>query len=123
VLGKAIVDFFNISVPGIRVAGGLIISTVGFRMLFPAPPAVGAGRRRPSRTSPSLRSRCRASRAPARSPSCSARRRRSEHPARRLAADLRRGGAGNVRDAGDLVPRAARGEPVRPLLGRAGSMR
>jgi len=43
VLGKAIVDFFNISVPGIRVAGGLIISTVGFRMLFPAPPAVGRG--------------------------------------------------------------------------------
>ena len=41
VLGKAIVDFFGISVPGIRVAGGLIISTVGFRMLFPAPPAAG----------------------------------------------------------------------------------
>jgi multiple antibiotic resistance protein len=37
-LGRAIVEFFNISVPGIRVAGGLIISTVGFRMLFPAPP-------------------------------------------------------------------------------------
>ena len=35
--GSAIVDFFGISVPGIRVAGGLIISTVGFRMLFPAP--------------------------------------------------------------------------------------
>ena len=37
VLGSAIVDFFRISVPGIRVAGGLIISLVGFRMLFPAP--------------------------------------------------------------------------------------
>ena len=36
-LGSVIVDFFGISVPGIRVAGGLIISTVGFRMLFPAP--------------------------------------------------------------------------------------
>lgn len=36
-LGAAIVDFFSISVPGIRVAGGLIISTIGFRMLFPAP--------------------------------------------------------------------------------------
>ena len=36
-LGRAIVGFFNISIPGIRVAGGLIISTVGFRMLFPAP--------------------------------------------------------------------------------------
>ena len=41
VAGAAIVDFFNISVPGIRVAGGLIISTVGFRMLFPAPAAGG----------------------------------------------------------------------------------
>lgn len=37
-LGSAIVEFFGISVPGIRVAGGLIISTVGFRMLFPPPP-------------------------------------------------------------------------------------
>lgn len=36
-LGGAIVDFFGISVPGIRVAGGLIISTIGFRMLFPDP--------------------------------------------------------------------------------------
>ena len=42
-LGAAIVDFFGISVPGIRVAGGLIISTVGFRMLFPAPPSASAG--------------------------------------------------------------------------------
>ena len=43
-LGSAIVDFFGISVPGIRVAGGLIISTIGFRMLFPAPkPATSDG--------------------------------------------------------------------------------
>ena len=41
ILGAAIVDFFGISIPGIRAAGGLIISTVGFRMLFPTPPAVG----------------------------------------------------------------------------------
>ena len=41
-LGSAIVDFFGISVPGIRVAGGLIISTIGFRMLFPAPPPNGS---------------------------------------------------------------------------------
>jgi multiple antibiotic resistance protein len=40
-LGSAIIDFFGISIPGIRVAGGLIISSVGFSMLFPAPkPAV-----------------------------------------------------------------------------------
>lgn len=44
VLGSWIVEFFGISVAGIRVAGGLIISTVGFRMLFPpAPPVGGAG--------------------------------------------------------------------------------
>ena len=34
--GSAIVDFFGISIPGMRVAGGLIISAIGFRMLFPA---------------------------------------------------------------------------------------
>jgi multiple antibiotic resistance protein len=33
-LGAAIIDFFGISVPGIRVAGGLIISLIGFKMLF-----------------------------------------------------------------------------------------
>jgi multiple antibiotic resistance protein len=47
-LGSAIVEFFGISVPGIRVAGGLIISFTGFRMLFPSPPPVappGAARR------------------------------------------------------------------------------
>jgi multiple antibiotic resistance protein len=38
-LGAAIIDFFGISVPGIRVAGGLIISFLGFRMLFPPAPA------------------------------------------------------------------------------------
>ena len=34
-LGAAIIDFFGISVPGIRAAGGLIISVIGLRMLFP----------------------------------------------------------------------------------------
>jgi multiple antibiotic resistance protein len=42
-LGAAIIDFFGISVPGIRVAGGLIILVMGFRMLFPAPAAAVAG--------------------------------------------------------------------------------
>jgi multiple antibiotic resistance protein len=36
-LGAAIIDFFGISIPGLRVAGGLIISVIGFRMLFPRP--------------------------------------------------------------------------------------
>jgi multiple antibiotic resistance protein len=39
--GAAIVDFFGISIPGIRSAGGLIILTIGFRMLFPAPKPAG----------------------------------------------------------------------------------
>ncbi|MBL8658427.1 MAG: MarC family NAAT transporter [Rhodospirillales bacterium] len=38
-LGGEIINFFGISVPGIRVAGGLIISTIGLRMLFPQPKA------------------------------------------------------------------------------------
>lgn len=40
-LGAAIIDFFGISVPGIQVAGGLIVSVIGLRMLFPAPAANG----------------------------------------------------------------------------------
>lgn len=36
-VGSWIIDFFGISIPGMRVAGGLIISTTGFRMLFPSP--------------------------------------------------------------------------------------
>jgi multiple antibiotic resistance protein len=42
-LGSAIIQFFGISIPGIRVAGGLIIATSGFRMLFPPPPAATNG--------------------------------------------------------------------------------
>ena len=34
-LGSGIIDFFGISVPGIRIAGGAIMSAIGFRMLFP----------------------------------------------------------------------------------------
>lgn len=37
-LGAWIINFFGISVAGIRVAGGLIISVIGFRMLFPGSP-------------------------------------------------------------------------------------
>jgi multiple antibiotic resistance protein len=39
-LGSAIIEFFRISIPGLRAAGGVIMSTIGFRMLFPAAPAV-----------------------------------------------------------------------------------
>jgi multiple antibiotic resistance protein len=34
-VGSAIIDFFGISIPGIRVTGGLIISIIGLRMVFP----------------------------------------------------------------------------------------
>jgi multiple antibiotic resistance protein len=33
-LGSAIIEFFRISVPGLRTAGGLIMSIIGIRMLF-----------------------------------------------------------------------------------------
>jgi multiple antibiotic resistance protein len=41
-VGAAIVDFFGISIPGIRAAGGLIILAIGGRMLFPAAQAAAA---------------------------------------------------------------------------------
>lgn len=38
VAGRFIISFFGISLPGIRIAGGLLVSTLGFRMIFPPPP-------------------------------------------------------------------------------------
>ncbi len=35
VAGRFIIGFFGISLPGIRIAGGLLVSTLGFRMVFP----------------------------------------------------------------------------------------
>ena len=35
-LGSVIIEFFRISIPGLRTAGGLIMSLIGLRMLFPA---------------------------------------------------------------------------------------
>jgi multiple antibiotic resistance protein len=35
--GRFIISFFSISLPGIRVAGGLLITTLGFRMVMPKP--------------------------------------------------------------------------------------
>jgi len=37
--GNAVLDTFGISIPGLRMAGGLIVAFIGFRMLFPAKPA------------------------------------------------------------------------------------
>jgi multiple antibiotic resistance protein len=38
-IGSSILDLFGISIPGLRLAGGLIIGFIGFRMLFPTPGA------------------------------------------------------------------------------------
>ncbi|MGR6500332.1 MarC family NAAT transporter [Shewanella sp. Koi 1] len=38
-IGSSILDTFGISIPGLRLAGGLIIGVIGFRMLFPSPTA------------------------------------------------------------------------------------
>ncbi|WP_323939837.1 MarC family NAAT transporter [Aeromonas caviae] len=36
-IGSSILYLFGISIPGLRLAGGLIIAFIGFRMLFPSP--------------------------------------------------------------------------------------
>lgn len=35
--GQLVMDTFGISIPGLRIAGGLIVDFIGFRMLFPQP--------------------------------------------------------------------------------------
>jgi len=37
VAGGVIMNFFGISIPGMRIAGGMIVAFLGFRMLFPSP--------------------------------------------------------------------------------------
>ncbi|MBL4661390.1 MAG: MarC family NAAT transporter [Alcanivoracaceae bacterium] len=34
ILGSVILNFFGISMPALRIAGGLIVATIGFRMVF-----------------------------------------------------------------------------------------
>lgn len=41
--GQVVMNTFGISIPGLRVAGGLIVAFIGFRMLFPAPKPQHAG--------------------------------------------------------------------------------
>jgi multiple antibiotic resistance protein len=38
VAGSLIMNFFGISIPGMRIAGGLIVAFLGFQMLFPNSP-------------------------------------------------------------------------------------
>lgn len=33
--GQVVMNTFGISIPGLRIAGGLIVAFIGFRMLFP----------------------------------------------------------------------------------------
>ncbi|WP_436858582.1 MarC family NAAT transporter [Citrobacter tructae] len=35
--GQLVMNTFGISIPGLRIAGGLIVAFIGFRMLFPQP--------------------------------------------------------------------------------------
>lgn len=35
--GQLVMNTFGISIPGLRIAGGLIVAFIGFRMLFPSP--------------------------------------------------------------------------------------
>ncbi|MGY5452568.1 MarC family NAAT transporter [Agarivorans sp. MS3-6] len=37
-IGSSILELFSISMPSLRLGGGLIIGAIGFKMLFPAPP-------------------------------------------------------------------------------------
>ncbi|KAF0811275.1 hypothetical protein IGB42_04264 [Andreprevotia sp. IGB-42] len=34
--GALIMDFFSISIPGLRIAGGMVVAYIGFTMLFPS---------------------------------------------------------------------------------------
>ena len=45
VAGGVIMTFFGISIPGLRIAGGMIVSYLGFRMLFPETPAISTQER------------------------------------------------------------------------------
>jgi multiple antibiotic resistance protein len=42
VAGSLIMNFFGISIPGMRIAGGMIVAFLGFRMLFPSAPTVAS---------------------------------------------------------------------------------
>ncbi|WP_170324312.1 MarC family NAAT transporter [Budvicia diplopodorum] len=57
--GEVVMSTFGISIPGLRIAGGLIVAYIGFRMLFPAPIAPAAERdsadERPKVVKPSTR--------------------------------------------------------------------
>nr|WP_254660525.1 MarC family NAAT transporter [Klebsiella pneumoniae] len=74
--GQVVMNTFGISIPGLRIAGGLIVAFIGFRMLFPQQKAHVRWKRRSNRKncrmnrppiSPLCRWRCQAP--PVRAPS------------------------------------------------------
>ncbi|MBM7060271.1 MarC family NAAT transporter [Pseudomonas sp. UL073] len=50
-VGALIMDIFNISIPGLRIAGGGILIIIGARMLFPQPPQPSVARNEAERAS------------------------------------------------------------------------
>ena len=120
-LGAAIIDFFGISVAGIRVAGGLIISVLGFRMLFPpAPVHPSQGSAFRSWRLPSRPWRCRAWPGPA---PFGRRNRRVPNPEpsrRRLLRDPHRRDCRDDGDAADRLFHIPRASSLARLLGPSG---
>nr|AMJ34294.1 MarC family integral membrane protein [uncultured bacterium] len=49
--GQLVMDTFGISIPGLRIAGGLIVAFIGFRMLFPQQKELIHRKRKASRKS------------------------------------------------------------------------
>src|SRR5687768_3766457 len=52
--GSLIMSFFGISIPGMRIAGGMIVAFLGFRMLFPATPLAQADLQRHAEYKPDI---------------------------------------------------------------------
>ena len=55
--GQVVMNTFGISIPGLRIAGGLIVAFIGFRMLFPSRALKRHRRWRASHTSCAIRRR------------------------------------------------------------------
>ena len=52
--GGLIMNFFGISIPGLRITGGIIISYLGFRMLFPEEAAISTQERAEAISKPDI---------------------------------------------------------------------
>lgn len=54
VAGRFIMAFFGISIPGLRIAGGILLTGLGMRMLEQSPPREGAEEREAARHKPDI---------------------------------------------------------------------